>query len=210
MKTIAVSELWDVLADAQVDAESECGAAGPPAERSATTARVPSWEAMRGRRSVRDISDAPVTLERISLVLDRATALERELFGADETLVPLTCLVLLGTDEVVEPLGHRATSERRVLVSSQARTLRETYCDVPALLFFGADTASALSHEGVQGYRRTTMRIGALTHATWLAAREDGLEGSVYGRASDQVSRLMMETRGTGWRHVFTLALGEA
>ncbi|MHA7134057.1 nitroreductase family protein [Oerskovia turbata] len=206
MKSIAVGELWDILEKAQIDAESGGRGPTPLAEGAATV--VPSWDAMRGRRTVRDVSHARVALERIALVLSRATGLEREQFGGGEPL--LGCLALLATDTLVDPLGRDATAVGRPLARSRAQMLRATYCDAPVLLFFGADLASALSHDGVHGYRRSTMRAGAVAHATWLAAREEGLEGSVYGRTSEHVTRLMTETHGTGWRHVFTLALGEA
>ncbi|SDR04494.1 nitroreductase family protein [Thermostaphylospora chromogena] len=171
--------------------------------------RIPLSAVLAGRRSVRRFAAAAVPAETLGSVLDLAEAAQRRQWprAAHDPLRP-DVLVAAYRVEGVPPGLHRRAPDGRLTslgTPSWMAELPGRYTDAPCLLLI----CGTLHRAGADGYGGLLVRVGALGHAIWLAARTHALEASVYAGSSVEVCRELRAVE-PGSRHLFTVALGYA
>lgn len=185
--------------------------AAPRAETPAAAGRrAPLRTVLAGRRSVRAFTDAALSLDELTNVLDLAERAQLRQWPPADGLSGLRIVAAPYRVEPLEPryLYLRDSEEGRLAPLREAswlRELRSTYATAPCILLI----CGAIHRAGAAGYGRLLVRAGALGYAIWLAARTCGLDCSVYASTCRRVTRELRALEHAP-RHLFTVALGHA
>jgi hypothetical protein len=161
------------------------------------------------RRSVRDFSSDPIGLKQLERIAGAAYALCDDVWPASRHgALPITVIAaargVLGAEPGLLRVGSNECDLICPLDAQLAGTLSREYADAPVILFLCADP-HRLGPGG--GYGSVLVRVGGTGYALWLAAIADGLQASVYGRSSNDVTRIARQINPR-LRHLFTVAVG--
>jgi hypothetical protein len=164
---------------------------------------------LRARRSVREFSADPIGLTQLVRIVGTAYALCDSTWPTPRhDALPIAVVAaargVLGVEPGLLRVGPGGCDPMCALNAQLARTLTRDYADAPVILLLCADP-HGLSHGG--GYGSVLVRVGGTGYALWLAAIADGLQASVYGRSSNDVTRIARQIHPR-LRHLFTLAVG--
>lgn len=188
-------------------------AAAPPVRPS----EVPPPAVLAGRRSVRAFADRALVDTDLARVLTAADQAQRVQWPPDRHGDP--GLLLLVAAYRVDGLrsglhawrpaggpgaGPSDGALEHLTGPGWLRQLPDRYAPAPALVLVGGPVRRA----GAEGYHALLVRAGALGYAVWLAARARGLECSVFGSASPEVSTALPADPAAGTAHLFTVAVG--
>jgi hypothetical protein len=170
-------------------------------------------EVLRKRCSVREFSDRALRLDVLQDVLHDAADAYANLWptlGAETE--PSLLIAADSVSGLAEGVHLAGLQGRRftMLPGSQEfpGEARRLYTGAPALVFVCGDIADACRNQGVS-YAEFLLRASSFGYAAWLSGIARGLSGSVFGRASAEVTN-MADDATHGLRHLFTLALGHA
>lgn len=159
---------------------------------------------LRARRSVREFSRGQVDRERLSRIVAAALeTCENAWPAARHGALPLTVIAAVRDEPGLAWVRQGGCDPMPVLNARLAGTLSRDYADAPAILFLCGDPHQL----GPSGYGSVLVRVGAAGYAIWLAAIADGLQGSVYGRSSNEITRVARQVNPR-LRHLFTVAIG--
>jgi hypothetical protein len=164
---------------------------------------------LRARRSVREFGPDPIGLGQLERIVGAAYTLGDDVWPASRhgalpiTVIAAACGVL-GVEPGLLRVGPGGSDLMCALDAQLAGTLPREYADAPVILFLCADP-HRLGHGG--GYGSVLVRVGGTGYALWLAAIADGLQASVYGRSSNDVTRIARQINPR-LRHLFTVAVG--
>jgi nitroreductase len=187
---------------------------------SRTTARplnsspdAPTLESvLRGRRSVRDFDGRPVPRDILANAIRTATAFDAAAFSRHTAAAPCVYLAAHRVEDLSPGLyqvGDLAgPAAPRVVPFPALDAMADAYCPAPAHFVVCGDIAAYCRSRGDEGYRGLLVRCGAFGYSLWLAARADGLEGTVFGRTAREITAALRKDSGTGVRHLFTVAVG--
>jgi nitroreductase len=164
---------------------------------------------LRMRRSVREFSSEPIGLRQLQRLVTAAYALSDDLWPASRHgALPITVIAAASAVPGAEPgllrVAPGGCDRIGALDVSLDVTLRREYADAPMILFLCADPHQ-LGHGG--GYGSVLVRTGATGYAIWLAAIADGLQASVYGGSSNDITCIARQVNSR-LRHLFTAAVG--
>ncbi|EGE40074.1 nitroreductase family protein [Streptomyces griseus] len=232
MPLINETDLWSLakraLAPADRPAEHNPPQWPPAQDTSRISRSVPLHDVLTARRSVRRFREDPVPDTDLATLLDLATSTDRQMWphGTAAT-TPQAWLVsgVAGTSgarlrqyvprqspagpaTAVEPLAGEFTDHGD---SPEPALLAARYAPAPVTVLICAeitdDTGTAADDTG-SDYGRALLRASSFGYNAWLSAVAAGLGGSVYGRSSPEVTRIVRRHTGTPARHLFTLVLG--
>ncbi|WP_042424733.1 hypothetical protein [Streptacidiphilus anmyonensis] len=167
-------------------------------------------EVLTGRRSVRDFDERTPTASLLLDVLASARRSQQQQWpvtphGDPELGILVASCRVAGLDQGLHEPELESGTWRRHGGPLHLPTLHNAYTAAPALvLIFGS-----VSDTDDSAYGGLLVRVGSLGYAVWLAARTHGLEASVFGRSSSEVTRAARQD-APGTRHLFTIALGYA
>ncbi|MFD7761767.1 nitroreductase family protein [Streptomyces microflavus] len=226
MPLINETDLWSLAQRALAPAE-HTPPDRPSAQDTSRTSRisqsVPLHDVLTARRSIRRFREDPVPDTSLATLLDLATSTDRMMWphGTAAT-TPQAWLVsgVTGTSgarlrqytsrwsTAGEPLAGEFTDHGD---SPEPALLATRYAPGPATILICAkitDDIDTVSDDTGADYRRALLRASAFGYNAWLSAVAAGLGGSVYGRSSPEVTRIVRRYTGTPARHLFTLVLG--
>lgn len=203
----------------------------PASPTSRISRSVPLHGVLTARRSVRRFREDPVPDTELATLLDLATSTDRQMWphGTAAT-TPQAWLVsglagtsgarlrqyiprrsLAGQTAAGETLAGEFTDHGD---SPEPALLAARYAPAPVTILICAkitdtdtDTDTGSDDTG-SDYGRALLRASAFGYNAWLSAVATGLGGSVYGRSSPEVTRIVRRYTGTPARHLFTLVLG--
>ena len=190
------------------------------ATSSRTTARslnspphAPTLESvLRGRRSVRDFDGRLVPRDSLTNAISTATAFDAAAFSRHTGPAPCVYLAAHRVEDLRPGLYQASelagSATLRAVPFAALDAMADAYCPAPAHFVICGDIAAYCRSRGDEGYRALLVRCGALGYSLWLAARADGLEGGVFGRAAREITAALRKNTGTGARHLFTVAVG--
>ncbi|NBE92322.1 MULTISPECIES: nitroreductase family protein [unclassified Nonomuraea] len=161
------------------------------------TARL--WEALGGRRSVREYSDREPYAETLTAIMELAESTQaRQWAGRTSATLFVVALGVAGLSR-----GLHDRNLRPVCGVEFVHELRVDYANAPAIILIGDSVGTTADYGDV------LVRAGAIGYAIWLAARSYGLEACVYGATNLRASSVINKV-APGQRHLFTVALGYA
>lgn len=165
---------------------------------------------LRARRSVREFSRAPVELGQLVRIVGAARRLCDDTWPASRHgALPVTVIAAVNGVPGDKPglLQVRAGGCEPIcgLDARLADTLGREYANAPAILLLCCDP-HRLGHDS-GGYGSVLVRAGSAGYAIWLAAIAEGLQASVYGRTSNDITRVARQV-SPRLRHLFTVAVG--
>lgn len=234
MPLINETDLWSLAQRALAPAN---GAAehtppgGPSAQDTSRTSRisrsVPLHDALTARRSIRRFREDPVPDTSLAALLDLATSTDRQMWphGTAAT-TPQAWLVsgVTGTSgaRLRQYISRRSTAGQTTAGeftdrgdSPEPALLATRYALAPVTILICAQITDDIDTDPDTGsddtgsdYGRALLRASAFGYNAWLSAVAAGLGGSVYGRSSPEVTRIVRRYTGTPARHLFTLVLG--
>ncbi|MCM2386735.1 nitroreductase family protein [Streptomyces albipurpureus] len=220
MPLINETELWPrtkrALAPADSPDERTSPGRPPAGDTSPISQGTALHDVLTARRSVRQFRKDPVVDTDLATILSLATSTDRQMWprGTAET-TPQAWLVsgLTGTSGV--RLRQYTSKESRV-----GEHLVEEFTDhgdcavlAPLAMRYVPAPVAVLICAGITdgtgaNYTQALLRASAFGYNAWLAAVAAGLGGSVHGRSSPEVTRIVRRHSGTPARHLFTLVLG--
>lgn len=233
MPLINETDLWSLAkrALAPADRPDERPPPGGPSaqdtSRTSPTSRIsrsmPLHDVLTARRSVRRFREDPVPDTDLATLLDLATSTDRQMWphGTAAT-TPQAWLVsgVTGTSgaRLRQYISGRSTAGQTTAGeftdhgdSPEPALLATRYAPAPVTILICAkitdDTGTDTADTG-SDYGRALLRASAFGYNAWLSAVAAGLGGSVYGRSSPEVTRVVRRYTGTPARHLFTLVLG--
>ncbi|WP_405614234.1 nitroreductase family protein [Streptomyces sp. NBC_01508] len=186
----------------------------PTAQLPYTEGLKPLEEVLRGRRSVREFAPRAVAARTLSDVLARAhLAQDRQWPRPRHGAAGLRTVVAAGRVAELSRGPHlwNPDSGFTPLTTSDPRSallieeLADAYTPAPAHVMICGSPRDV----DPAAYAGLLVRAGALGHAIWLAARTHGLDCSLWGGASNPVTRALRDTAPAD-RHLFMVAMGEA
>ncbi|MFD8111468.1 nitroreductase family protein [Streptomyces microflavus] len=230
MPLINETELWSLaqraLAPANAPAE-HTPPDGPSAQDTSRTSRisrsVPLHDVLTARRSIRRFREDPVPDTSLATLLDLATSTDRMMWPHGTAATTPQAWLVSGVTATSgarlrqytsrwstagEPLAGEFTDHGD---SPEPALLATRYAPGPATILICAkitDDIDTVSDGTGADYRRALLRASAFGYNAWLSAVAAGLGGSVYGRSSPEVTRIVRRYTGTPARHLFTLVLG--
>ena len=169
---------------------------------------------LRGRRSVRDFDSRPVARDVLATTVRTAAAFDGATFGRHAGPAPSVYLAAHRVGDLsqglyeVRELAGLATA--RAVPFREIDALADAYCPAQAIFVICGDIAAYCHGRGDEGYRGLLVRCSAFGYALWMAARAEGLEGAVFGRAAREITSAIRRDSGSGLRHLFTVAVGYA
>ncbi|MFI7291852.1 nitroreductase family protein [Streptomyces anulatus] len=236
MPLINETDLWSLAKRALAPADRPAERTipdGPSAHHTSRISRsVPLHDVLTARRSVRRFREDPVPDTDLATLLDLATSTDRQMWphGTAATTpqawlvsgVPGTSGARLrqyiprrspaGQTTAVEPLAGEFTDHGDSL---EPALLAARYAPAPVTILICAKITDDTETDPDTGsddtgsdYGRALLRASAFGYNAWLSAVGAGLGGSVYGRSSPEVTRIVRRNTGTPARHLFTLVLG--
>ncbi|MFD3969985.1 nitroreductase family protein [Streptomyces cyaneofuscatus] len=234
MPLINETDLWSLAKRALAPADRPAERTVPDGPSTQDTSRIsrsaPLHDVLTARRSVRRFREDPVPDTDLATLLDLATSTDRQMWphGTAAT-TPQAWLVsgvtgtlgtrlrqyvprrsLAGQATAAEPLAGEFTDHGD---SPEPALLAARYAPAPVTIMICAtitdetDTGTGSDNSG-SDYGRALLRASAFGYNAWLSAIAAGLGGSVYGRSSPEVTRIVRRNTGTPARHLFTLVLG--
>ncbi|MFJ7416094.1 nitroreductase family protein [Streptomyces sp. NPDC098077] len=232
MPLINETDLWSLAkrALAPADRPDERPPPGGPSARdtsrtSPTSRSMPLHDVLTARRSVRRFREDPVPDTDLATLLELATSTDRQMWphGTAAT-TPQAWLVsgVPGTSgaRLRQYISRRSTAGQTTAGeftdhgdSPEPALLATRYAPAPVTILICAkitddtDTDTDTDDTG-SDYGRALLRASAFGYNAWLSAVAAGLGGSVYGRSSPEVTRVVRRYTGTPARHLFTLVLG--
>lgn len=230
MPLINETDLWSLAkrALAPADRPDERPPPGGPSAQdtsrtSPTSRSMPLHDVLTARRSVRRFREDPVPDTDLATLLDLATSTDRQMWphGTAAT-TPQAWLVsgVTGTSgaRLRQYISRRSTAGQTTAGeftdhgdSPEPALLATRYAPAPVTILICAkitdDTGTDTDDTG-SDYGRALLRASAFGYNAWLSAVAAGLGGSVYGRSSPEVTRVVRRYTGTPARHLFTLVLG--
>ncbi|MFE6727384.1 nitroreductase family protein [Streptomyces californicus] len=227
MPLIDETDLWSLAKRALAPADRPAEHMPPDGASAQDTSRisrsVPLHDVLTARRSVRRFRQDSVPDTSLATLLDLATSTDRQMWphGTAAT-TPQAWLVngVTGTSAARlrqyiprrstagEPLSGEFTDHGD---GPEPSLLATRYAPGPATILICAkitDDIDTGSDDAGADYRRALLRASAFGYNAWLSAVAAGLGGSVYGRSSPEVTRIVRRYTGTPARHLFTLVLG--
>ncbi|MGW6287323.1 nitroreductase family protein [Streptomyces sp. NPDC055107] len=190
---------------------------------------VPLHDVLTARRSVRRFRQDPVPDTDLATLLDLATSTDRQMWphGTAAT-TPQAWLVsgVTGTSgaRLRQYISRRSTAGQTTAGEFTDRgdgpepaLLATRYAPAPVTILICAQITDDIdidtdpgtrSDDAGSDYGRALLRASAFGYNAWLSAVAAGLGGSVYGRSSPEVTRIVRRYTGTPARHLFTLVLG--
>ncbi|MFW6692192.1 nitroreductase family protein [Streptomyces sp. MAR4 CNX-425] len=173
--------------------------------------RLPLESVLRGRKTVRAFTAAPIELGTLRHLLIRAERGYRaRRLPYPDGPAPVSALVGMRRVTDVTPglynlaaAGGTEEFERLSHTPAPPSHWAETFTDAPAYVFIGGPVATTAG--GTYGALLT--HAGALGLAVWHAARAYGLDCCAYGAADFRLGQIM-RSRDPAMRHMFTVVIG--
>ncbi|WOP07078.1 nitroreductase family protein [Streptomyces cyaneofuscatus] len=232
MPLINETDLWSLAKRALAPADrpdERTPPGGPSAQDTSRTSpasrisrSVPLHDVLTARRSVRRFRQDPVPDTDLATLLDLATSTDRQMWphGTAAT-TPQAWLVsgVTGTSgaRLRQYISRRSTAGEFTDRgdSPEPALLATRYAPAPVTILICAQITDDIDTDPDTGsddtgsdYGRALLRASAFGYNAWLSAVAAGLGGSVYGRSSPEVTRIVRRYTGTPARHLFTLVLG--
>ncbi|MEY9929788.1 hypothetical protein ABH926_004428 [Catenulispora sp. GP43] len=128
-------------------------------------------------------------MDTLTMVLDRTRDLYRRTWPEPGGDVITVCVATISTD--------------RELIAD----LQRTFTTAPVLLLVAGQTGRLRDERTTGAYGGLLMRAASWGYAAWLAALDEGLSASCFGRAHRAATQVLRD-HDQNLRHLFTVALG--
>ncbi len=172
------------------------------------------------RKSIRQYTPEPVSLEQMSTMLNCAYEADRTHWPTEHVAgLSLTFLILAfrvaGLERGVytyEPQRHGVYFSKAAPSSKNASALfvQSEFADAPLVLWIAGNLGAAVARNGGFGHRQLLLRAGAAAHRLWMAAMATGLSGCIVAGVVPGAAREQLGLDGYKQASLLALAVGAA
>ena len=200
--------------------------ANPP-DRAAVTALPASsqisgkvGEILLKRRSVRNFSEASISLEQLSMMLHYAHQGDRNDFQSEhQALMPLVFQVLVTNVNGLGPGVYEYLAADNGLARTKATLthkemvglfIQSEFATAPAVVWISGNLAASCARHGEFGHRQLLLRAGMAANRLWMAALSRGIEGAITAGVVPGYAREQLDLNGYTRASLLAFATGHA